>query len=549
MKIALIQINPVIADFQRQFHTITKACSKAKAVGCDLAILPELALCGYPPRDLLEQNAFAQANRDCLDALIKQVQGIGVICGYVDRNPAPAGKNLYNAAVLFENERILHHVNKQLLPSYDVFDERRHFEPGQRSRPFAYKGLRIGLTICEDAWNDKDIFKRRMYTDDPVDQLAADGADLLVNIAASPFDKDKRSFRDRMLSGLAAKHHIPMIFVNQVGGNDHILFDGSSAVYNTRGEKVAGAVDFEEDIVFYDTAYGKGDLHPGTQSEDEAVLQALIMGTRDYVTKCGFKKVIVGLSGGVDSALVAYVAAQALGPENTSVVFMPSRYTSQDNFEDTRRLADNMGLAYSTIPIAAIYDAFANELLPDADPDNPGLTEQNIQARIRGTLLMGISNRDGCMVLSTGNKSELAVGYCTLYGDMNGGLAVISDVPKTLVYQICRFINRDKEIIPERILTKSPSAELKPDQTDQDDLPPYEVIDPILKGYVEEARSPAELIAEGFDPQVVTEIIKRVNNNEYKRHQAAPGLKVTAKAFGEGRRYPLAKRFTTVVNL
>ncbi|MFZ1984785.1 MAG: NAD+ synthase [Desulfatitalea sp.] len=543
MKIALVQINPLIGDFKRQFARITAACEQAKAEGCDLVLFPELALCGYPPRDLLEQHAFVEAGRDCLERLMAGVHGIGVVCGLVTANPGDTGKSLYNSAVLFEDGRILHQVNKQLLPTYDVFDERRHFEPGQPSRPFAYKGHRIGVTICEDAWNDKDVFRRRLYALDPVGQLVADGADLLINIAASPFHMGKREFRDGLLAGLAAKHKVPLVFVNQVGGNDHILFDGASAAFDTQGRITARCADFQEDQVYFDTISGHGDLHPVAPSDVHAVLRALIMGTRDYVTKCGFKKVVVGLSGGVDSALVSYIAVQALGADNVATVFMPSRFTSPDNFEDTRLLARNLGMAYSIIPIDGVYADFVRLLRPQADPEDLTLTEQNVQARIRGTLLMGISNRDGCMVLSTGNKSELAVGYCTLYGDMNGGLAVISDVHKTLVYEICRQINQSVEIIPHRILEKAPSAELKPNQTDQDDLPPYAVLDAILKGYVEAALSSAELVAAGHDARIVADVISRVDRNEYKRHQAAPGLKVTAKAFGEGRRYPLAKRF------
>jgi NAD+ synthetase len=543
MKIALSQINPLIGDFKRQYERITAAAQAAKAESCDLVIFPELALCGYPPRDLLEKRSFVQANRRCLDQLTATIQGIGVIVGFVAENPAETGNLLYNCAVLFENGRILHQVCKQLLPAYDVFDERRFFEPGQPSKPCAYKGRHIGLTICEDAWNDKDVFKRRRYAADPVSQLAADGADLLVNIAASPFHKGKLGFRDQLLASAARKHHLTVVFVNQVGGNDHILFDGASAVFDPLGERVARGADFEEDMVVFDTVAGKGAVHPVCASETESVLKALIMGTRDYVTKCGFEKVIVGLSGGVDSALTAWIASQALGPERVFTVFMPSRYTSRDNYEHTRTLAQNLAIDYRVLPIDAAFDTLLNQLVPDADPADPGITEQNIQARIRGTILMGISNRDGCMVLSTGNKSELAVGYCTLYGDMNGGLSVISDVPKTLVYEICHRINREREIIPRAILEKPPSAELKPDQTDQDDLPPYEVIDPILKGYIEDALSAEELVAAGFDPHAVSEITRRVDQNEYKRHQAAPGLKVTAKAFGEGRRYPIAKRF------
>ncbi|RJQ86136.1 MAG: NAD+ synthase [Desulfobacteraceae bacterium] len=546
MKIAIIQLNPLIGNFKRQFERIVKACERAKIQGCDLAVCPELALCGYPPRDLLDRKDFVDANRSCLEKLMHAVQGIGVVCGLVDTNPDETGNFLFNSAVLFENGRILHQVNKQLLPTYDVFDERRHFEPGRPSRPLAYKGLRLGLTICEDAWNDKDIFKRRRYALDPVTQLIGDGIDFLINISASPFHQGKRAFRDGMLAGLARKHKMTLVFVNQVGGNDHILFDGASAVFNARGEVVAQCRDFDEDEIVFDTASGMGDVHAVSQGDTQSVLQALIMGTRDYVTKCGYHQAVVGLSGGVDSALTIYIAVQALGSENVAAVFMPSRHTSRDNHEDTRLLAQNLGVAYNVIPIDSIYNDFVRLLLPAANPSEVSLTEQNIQARARGTLLMGISNRDGCLVLSTGNKSELAVGYCTLYGDMNGGLAVISDVYKTQVYEIGRLINSAGEVIPRRILEKAPSAELKPNQTDQDDLPPYEVVDGILKGYIEEGLSPDELIAGGRDRRSVEDVLSRVDKSEYKRQQAPPGLKVTSKAFGEGRRYPVAKRFRPV---
>lgn len=546
MKIALVQINPVIGDFERQCRRILSYAQQAKEQGCDLVIFPEMAVCGYPPRDLLEQKAFIEANQQALEYLVHTITDIGVVIGFVTFNTEGMGKALFNSAVLFEDGRALYQVNKQLLPTYDVFDEHRHFEPGQPSLPFPYKGHRLGLTICEDVWNDKDVFDNRLYAFDPVDRLVHEGMDLLINIAASPFHKGKIDFRDHMLSTIARKHKIPVVFVNQVGGNDHILFDGASAVFNAQGRiKVRGA-DFREDLVIYDTRADSGDLHPVSKGPTAAVLNALVMGTRDYVTKCGFKQAVIGLSGGIDSALTAYVAEQALGSENVATVFMPSKYTSTHNFEDTRVLARNLGLKYQIICIDDIFQNVLSRLVPNADAKHPGLTEQNIQARIRGTILMGISNRDGCLVLSTGNKSELAVGYCTLYGDMNGGLAVISDVPKTLVYDICRHINKDKEIIPQRIIDKPPSAELAPDQTDQDDLPPYDVIDPILDGYVEQAKSKEELIADGFDANYVAEVIRRVDQNEYKRHQAAPGLKVTPKAFGEGRRYPLAKRFRSV---
>jgi NAD+ synthase/NAD+ synthase (glutamine-hydrolysing) len=402
------------------------------------------------------------------------------------------------------------------------------------------------MTICENVWNDKDVFETRMYDVDPIVHLVKNGMDVLVNIAASPYHVGKVDFRDHMLSTIAAKHRVPVVFVNQVGGNDQLLFDGASTVFGADGQVLARAKDFDDDLIVFDTQGMQGDMHELAEDKRDSVFNALVMGTHDYVTKCGFKTAVIGLSGGIDSALTACIAAEALGAENVSTVFMPSAYTSQENFEDTRQLAQNLGVDYTIIPIDEIFQQFLDSLVPDADRADPGLTEQNIQARIRGTLLMGISNRDGCLVLSTGNKSELAVGYCTLYGDMNGGLAVISDVPKTMVYDLCRRINREKEVIPQRIIDKPPSAELKPDQTDQDDLPPYDIIDPILEGYVEKFQSARALVDAGFDPQVVAEVIRRVDQNEYKRHQAAPGLKVTPKAFGEGRRYPLAKRFRPI---
>jgi NAD+ synthase/NAD+ synthase (glutamine-hydrolysing) len=546
MKIALVQLNPVIGDFEYQCRRIVAFAEKAKAGGCDLAVFPEMAVCGYPPKDLLERLSFVEANHRAVEYLVNTVSGIGILLGYVAANPDPSGKPLLNGAVLFEDGRVLHKVFKQLLPTYDVFDERRHFEPGRPSLPYPYKGHRLGVTICEDVWNDKDVFETRLYDTDPIVQLAGNGMDLLINIAASPFHIGKVDFRDHMLSTIAAKHRLPVIFVNQVGGNDQLLFDGASTVFGADGQVLARGSDFSDDLIVFDTRRMQGEMHELTQDRHDSVFNALVMGTRDYVTKCGFKTAVIGLSGGIDSALTACIAAEALGPENVATVFMPSAYTSQENFEDTRQLARNLGVGYTIIPIDEIFRQFLERLVPDADGADPGLTEQNIQARIRGTLLMGISNRDGCLVLSTGNKSELAVGYCTLYGDMNGGLAVISDVPKTMVYDLCRRINRTKEVIPRRIIDKPPSAELKPDQTDQDDLPPYEIIDPILEGYVEKSQSAGALVDAGFDPAVVAEVIRRVDQNEYKRHQAAPGLKVTPKAFGEGRRYPLAKRFRPI---
>jgi NAD+ synthase (glutamine-hydrolysing) len=544
MKIALAQINPIIGDFAHNCDKIRTFSDRAIASGCDLVIFPELALSGYPPRDLLEKREFVDSGLDCLTQLVDEIRGIGVICGHVERNPAESGKPLLNGAVLFEDGRVLHRAYKRLLPSYDVFDEQRYFEPGTDHGVIAYKGRRIGLTICEDAWNDKEIFQRRLYGVDPVANMADAGADLIVNISASPFYGGKRDFRWQMHRAAATKHGVTFVYVNQVGGNDSLLFDGLSAVVDSRGRILARAGEFTEDLVCFDDQTGCGDMHPICDCQSESILQALVTGTRDYLQKCGFSKAVVGLSGGIDSALTAWIAAAALGPENVSTVFMPSAYTSADNTVDTRQLAENIGLAYEIIPIGDMFHAFVRLLCPDFDPAAPGVTEQNIQARIRGTILMALSNRDGAMVLSTGNKSELALGYCTLYGDMNGGLAVISDVPKTVVYELSRFINRDREVIPWRIVEKAPSAELAPDQEDQDDLPPYEVIDPILKGYVEDFMGRSDLEAAGFEPSVVEEVIVRIEQNEYKRRQAAPGLKVTVKAFGEGRRYPLARRIT-----
>ncbi len=550
MKIALAQINTTVGDFGGNAAKIRRYASQAREAGCDLVVFPELATCGYPPGDLLERPAFIDANLECLAHLVENLEGIGVIAGYVERNPANAGKGLFNALALFENGRVLFRAFKRLLPTYDVFDEHRHFEPGRSCDLIAFKGLRLALTICEDAWNDPDTFAQRIYADDPVERLVSQGADLLVNISASPFHIGKRDFRHRMLGALARKYGIPVVHVNQVGGNDSLVFDGTSAGFDATGALAARCRDFEEDLVVMDArqkatavASPNDRIRAVAASDAASIRSALVLGTRDYVHKCGFKRAVIGLSGGIDSALTAAVAARALGPENVTTVFMPSGYTASENYADTARLARNLGVAYHTIPIDEMFKAFLTHLSPDFDPDAPGIAEQNIQARIRGTLLMGLSNQTGALVLSTGNKSELAVGYCTLYGDMNGGLAVISDVPKTLVYAVAACFNTDREVIPRRILEKAPSAELKPDQTDQDDLPDYAVLDAVLKGMVEEFKSAETLIVEGHDPAAVRDIFRRVEANEYKRHQAAPGIKVTSKAFGPGRRYPIAKRF------
>jgi NAD+ synthase (glutamine-hydrolysing) len=546
MKIAIAQINPIIGDFSHNCNLMIRYSEMAKDRNCDLVVFSELVIPGYPPRDLLEKLDFIQSNMAALQYVMECIQGIGVICGFVEKNPADQGNPLFNAAALFEDGRMLHKVRKRLLPTYDVFDERRYFEPGKESLFFAYKGRKIGLTICEDAWNDHDIFEKRIYPIDPVALLVQDGADLIVNLSASVYHAGKSDFRTHMLGSIARKYGVSLIYANQVGGNDSILFDGASMAFDASGNKITQAADFEEDLVVVDLdVSGSQEMHPVSKSQAASVLKALVTGTRDYVKKCGFSRTVVGLSGGIDSALTLVIAEMALGKENVSAVFMPSPYTSGDNYEDTAELCRRLGIALTTIPIDAIFREFTAVLSPGFKGNNPGIAEQNIQARIRGTLLMAISNMNDSLVLSTGNKSELAVGYCTLYGDMNGGLAVISDVPKTLVYELSRYINTQRPVIPERILEKAPSAELKPNQTDQDDLPAYDILDAILKATIEDLKTYDEIVCMGFDPILVKDILSRIDRNEYKRNQAAPGLKVTSKAFGYGRRYPLAKRLTS----
>jgi NAD+ synthetase len=543
MKIGIAQVNTIVGDFSHNFNRITHFAEQAKALLCDLVVFSELVVSGYPSRDLLEKKDFIEANLTCLNKLVDSIRGIGVICGYVDKSPADEGNPLFNSAALFENGAILHKVNKRLLPTYDIFDEGRYFEPGTQSVAFPYHGRQIGLTICEDVWNDKDIFKRRIYHSDPVNQMIVLGADLIVNISASPFYVGKKEFRQQMLGSIARKYGALLIYANQVGGNDSVLFDGISCAFDQKGNLVARAKDFREDLVVFDTDDNSGEIHEIAASDPESIFRALVMGTHDYVAKCGFSKVVVGLSGGIDSALTACIAVEALGKQNVLTVFMPSRYTSKDNYEDTRKLARNLDVELLNIPIDSMLNEFVRFLSPSFSEENPGVVEQNLQARIRGTILMALSNKYGSLLLSTGNKSELAVGYCTLYGDMSGGLAVISDVPKTVIYKLAHYFNSDKDTIPERILHKAPSAELKPGQTDQDDLPPYEALDPILKSYIEDFKGADELVKMGFDKTLVKDIIQKVDRNEYKRHQAAPGLKVTSKAFGYGRRYPIAQRF------
>jgi len=553
MKIALIQYNPVIGDFTGNIARITGWLKKAKAAGCQLAILPELAISGYPPQDLLERPAFLDDQDRAFARLMATTHGIAVICGLATRNPGPMGKPLHNSAVLFADGEVLFTTHKQLLPTYDVFDEARYFEPGCGNGTFRYQGLHLGITICEDIWNDKSIFPHPLYATDPVDGMLAqaDGqVDLLINLAASPFNRGKGAVRQKIFTNLCQRHHLPLIYVNQVGGQDSLIFDGNSVALDKNGAVVAQAARFAEDLVVVDTATWQGEIHNAPVDADQEtaeVCEALILGTRDYVNKCGFSKAVIGLSGGVDSALTAAIAARALGPKNVLGVALPSPYSSPESLEDAHQVVKNLGIDFTVLPITDLFETFLSSLAPVFAGARPDVTEQNIQARIRGNLLMAIANKQGRLLLSTGNKSENAVGYCTLYGDMSGGLAVIADVPKQLVYALCRYLNQEREVIPTRTIDKPPSAELAPDQKDEDDLPPYPVLDAILAAYLEEHRSIAEIVAMGFARPMVEDVVRRIRTNEYKRKQAPLGLKVTTKAFGQGRRYPTSEGYRETI--
>jgi NAD+ synthetase len=562
VKIALIQINPLIGDFNYNGGRIEHWAGLARDKGCDLAIFPELALCGYPPQDLLERPSFIADHDAAFSRLVANISGIGVLCGQLEFHTDGIGKPLHNSATLFEDGNILFTARKRLLPSYDVFDETRYFEPGGSSEPFEYKGLSLGITVCEDIWNDKGSFPQQLYAVDPVGELlnnlrsAGKHIDLLINISASPFHIGKEAVKQDIFTEVCRSNKLPLIYVNQVGGQDSLLFDGWSMAMDREGRTAAQAARFAEDMVTLETDSWQGDIHEKpskvisvADNEAGSVFQALVMGVRDYARKCGFSKGILGLSGGIDSAVTCAIACKALGPENVMGVAMPSPYSSRESVEDAEQLAKNLGCNYAAIPITDAFSTLKDSLQPVFEQEagmagsRPDVTEQNIQARIRGNLLMAISNKHGSLLLSTGNKSEMAVGYCTLYGDMSGGLAVIADVPKMLVYKLAGFINHDQELIPASCISKPPSAELAPDQLDQDDLPPYEVLDPILRAYLEENKSIDEIVAKGFEKQVVEDIIRRIKTNEYKRKQAPLGLKVTSKAFGYGRRYPTAQNY------
>jgi len=541
MKIALCQINPIIGDFRNNSFLIKEAAEKARQSGCTLAVFPELSIMGYPPRDLLEKPAFVSANLKCLQELSSAVTGISLLCGYVDRNLEKTGNPLVNSAAFISDGRIQKASGKILLPSYDVFDETRYFEPARESLVFELDGKRIGVTICEDIWNVEDIEGVPKYSQDPVKTLCTKGIDILINISASPYTIEKPKQRMKVLRAASIKYNLPILYCNQVGGNDDLLFDGSSIVLDKDGRLILTAKEFETDIIIWDSEKAYKETAVRDIPLEESVLNGLIMGTRDYALKCGFKKVLLGLSGGIDSSLVAVIAQRALGPENVLGISLPSPFTSDMSKECASTLSNNLKIDFREIPISEIFESYKAALSPSFKGLKEDVTEENIQARIRGSILMALSNKFNALLLTTGNKSETATGYCTLYGDMSGGLAVISDVPKTLCYRLSRYINRDSEIIPEDVITRPPSAELRHDQKDQDTLPPYEVLDGIVEAVVEKNLSLEEIVKMGYDRNVVKDVLRRIVFNEYKRRQAAPGLKITSKAFGYGRRYPIAR--------
>jgi NAD+ synthetase len=545
MKIALAQIDTTVGDIEGNGKKIHEAIEKARLLKVDLVVFSEMTITSYPPRDLLEKDSFIGDNLRKLEELAGWSRGIGIICGFVDRNQSGTGRSLFNAAAFLHGGKVMFRQYKSLLPTYDVFDETRYFEPAHEREILRFRDVALAVSICEDVWNDKDFWKRRLYQIDPTKDLIRKGGGILINISASPYSTEKLSLRREILGKIARKYRRPLIYVNQVGGNDELIFDGASFAMNAKGEIVAQCRDFEEDMVVYDTETQEGAVHPVSQ-EEASVFRALVMGTRDYAEKCGFSKVVLGLSGGIDSSLTAVLAVEALGKDHVLGVMMPSPYSSEGSFTDSKKLANNLGIQYRVISISSIFQAYNDSLKEIFKGQEPDVTEENVQARIRGNLLMAISNKFGYLVLTTGNKSEIAVGYSTLYGDMAGGLAVISDVPKTLVYRLARYANRDRELIPEDVIRKAPSAELRPNQRDEDTLPPYPVLDGILKAYVEDNLSPQAVASLGYSPELVKEIIRRVDANEYKRRQAVPGLRVTSKAFGMGRRLPIAQKYRVV---
>lgn len=546
MKIALGQINTTVGDFSGNASRIVDFCRRAASAGAGLVIFPELSVCGYPPRDLVEKPAFVARNQETAERIaqvIQQHNNIAAIVGIVTPAHAETGKSVMNSAALLRNGKVDFVQSKMLLPTYDVFDESRNFAPAPSQEVLPFCGNKMALTVCEDAWNDKHFWNRRLYGVDPVEELIRKGANFVLNISASPFYVGKRELRNKMLQAIAQQDKVPVVMVNMVGGNDQLIFDGSSLVIGPGGRIVAQAKSFEEDLVIFDPNELTGDVHEQVEGIEATAYAALVLGTRDYVRKCGFQRVTLGLSGGIDSALTAAIAVDALGAENVVGVLMPGPYSSRGSIEDARELASNLGIRCETVRITSVFDNYRDSLKQIFSGVEEDVTEENLQARIRGNILMALSNKFGYMVLSTGNKSELGVGYCTLYGDMVGGLAVISDVPKTMVYRLSRYVNARRPVIPKSTMEKPPSAELRNDQRDSDSLPPYEMLDTILEDYVEDSKTAEQIAAERhFDINIARRIITMVERSEYKRQQAAPGLKISEKAFGVGRRFPIAAK-------
>ena len=541
MKIGILQVDLTVGDFVGNSVKILRSYEKVVREGADLAVAPELGLCGYPPRDLLNRADFLEAHDRALKGLAVKIGKVPLLIGGIEKFQGKDGRPLHNTAFLLQQKKIRAVARKALLPTYDVFDEDRYFEPGGDFQPIRIGKARVGVTICEDIWNDEDVWPTRRYRRDPVRELTKKGIDLLVNLSASPWSLDKEKTRYRLLREVAIRSRIPVVQVNAVGGNDELVFDGQSLAVGKKGGLLAQGAPFGEQSWVVDLQ-GR-ETQPDWASREESVFRALVLGTRDYLKKCGFGEVVLGLSGGIDSALTAVIAAEALGPDQVLGVAMPSRFSSEGSVKDAEALAKRLKIRYLNLPIEGSFQAMLASIAPARGGKTGGLTEENLQSRLRGVILMAISNDTGRLLLTTGNKSELAVGYCTLYGDMCGALAVIADVPKTMVYRVARWVNREREIIPKSSIEKAPSAELRPNQTDQDSLPPYEELDRILESYVVNDGSIRAMAKKGISKKTAQEIVRKIDLSEYKRRQAAPGIKITTKAFGVGRRMPIAQRF------